>query len=58
MKELRNETHYLFKAHILTGDDAKVGDLGVHLLPDGGLRCHTLVDTVYKVDNSSDKRMK
>ena len=35
---MRNEKVNRFYAHILTGDDAKVGDIGVHvLLDDGGI---------------------
>jgi hypothetical protein len=34
--DLRNEKFNRFYSHILTGDDAKVGEIGVHLLLDDG----------------------
>ena len=33
------------KLHILTGDDAKIGDIGVHILPDDGEARDTLPNT-------------
>ena len=45
-KESRIEKANCICAHIVTGDDAEVGDAGVHLLPDDGEARDTLPDTV------------
>jgi len=57
-RELKHEKVHRFCVHILTGDDAKVGDIGVHLLLDDGGTRDTLPNTDIKVGSSSDKRMK
>jgi len=46
---LINEKTNYFYAHILTGDDAKVGDIGVHLLLDDGEARDTLPNTGSKL---------
>jgi len=37
------------QSHILTGDDAKVGDIGVHILLDDGEARDTLPNTKLKL---------